>query len=284
MNAETPPFRDPRVVLRTHGLAPKRAFSQNFLVARGVVEAIADAVGIEAGDRVLEIGAGLGTLTAALVRRGARVTAIEPDRDMQRVLAAELGDHLVATVAADAARVSFASLRAPGDPRWLVVGNLPYQATGAIVRALVEQRSEWRRAVVMVQREVGERLVAGAGTDAYGAMSVFVQASASVKRVRDVSPGSFHPPPKVWSTVVSLEPLEPPRAEQTEVFREVVRAGFAQRRKTLRNALSAIDGAHVDDVEGALADVSIDGRRRAETLSVEELASVARALELRRAR
>lgn len=275
-----PPFRDPRVVLREHGLRPKRAFAQNFLVARGVVEAIADAVEIVPGEPVIEIGAGLGTLTAALVRRGARVTAIEPDRDMQRVLAAELGDR-VSVVAADAVRVSLGALRGAGDPPWRVVGNLPYQATGAIVRALIEQRVEWKRAVLMVQREVAERLVAGAGTDAYGALSVFVQAGCDVRRVRDVSPGSFHPPPKVWSAVVAMEPRDPPRAEETPMFREVVRAGFAQRRKTLRNALLAVGGS-AEIVAGALADAGIDGTRRAETLTVEELADVARALEPRR--
>lgn len=272
-----PPFRDPRVVLREHGLRPKRSFGQNFLVARPVVEDIAAAVGGAPGSTVIEIGAGLGTLTAALVRSGARVVAIEPDRDMQRVLEAELGD-AIERVAADAAAVSLAELAgAPGEPV-LVAGNLPYQATGAIVRALVAQLASWRRAVLMVQREVAERLVAAPASEAYGALSVFVQAACRVTRVRDVSPGCFHPAPRVWSAVVALEPLEPPRAEETETFRVVVKAAFAQRRKTLRNALLAT-GRPAAAVDAALARAAIDGKRRGETLSVEELATLAGAWE-----
>ncbi|HEY8427652.1 MAG TPA: 16S rRNA (adenine(1518)-N(6)/adenine(1519)-N(6))-dimethyltransferase RsmA [Sandaracinaceae bacterium] len=270
-----PAWEDPRRALRRHGLAPKRAFSQNFLVSRTVVERIASALAPRPDELTVELGAGLGTLTAALLRAGGRVLAIERDRDMLAVLRADLGGVEGLEVhEGDAAAIDLSALAREHGPLALA-GNLPYAVTGAILENLVRHRAALGRAVVMVQREVRDRLIAAPGTKAYGALTVFVQAGFEVEPVMRVPAGAFHPPPKVESAVVRLVPRAAPRAEETEAFRTVVHAAFRARRKTLRNALKAI-GA-----EGALEATGIDGNRRGETLSIEELAALAAALDQR---
>lgn len=259
------------MVLRRHAVLPKRSFSQNFLVSRGAVESVARAVAPAPGEVVVELGPGVGTLTAALLREGARVIAVERDREMIAVLTAELGgEERLRVVEGDAAEVELGAL---ATPPVAVCGNLPYAITGAIFRRLVQQRSAIARAVLMVQREVRDRLIAPPGTKAYGALTVFVQAAFEVKPVLTVPPGAFHPPPKVASAVVRLTPHVVPRADETEAFREVVRAAFETRRKTLRNALLQVAGP--EQVDRALTSAHIDGKRRGETLSVEEFGSLA---------
>jgi 16S rRNA (adenine1518-N6/adenine1519-N6)-dimethyltransferase len=275
-----PAWEDPRRVLARHGLRPKRAFSQNFLVSRAAVERIAAAVGPAPGELVVELGPGLGTLTAALARAGARVLALERDSDMIAVVRAELGRAGVEVREGDATAVDYAALAAErGVPAVAVAGNLPYAITGAILRDLVASRRAVSRAVIMVQREVRDRLVAAPGTAAYGAVTVFVQAAYAVRPVALVPAGAFHPPPKVDSAVVALVPHAAPRAEENEAFREVVRAAFDARRKTLRNALARAMGAEAAD--RALAAAGVDGGRRGETLSVEEFAALAAAIPAR---
>jgi 16S rRNA (adenine1518-N6/adenine1519-N6)-dimethyltransferase len=259
-------------------MRPKASFSQNFLVARDVVDDIVGAMGITPGDPVVELGAGLGTLTAGLLRAGAQVVAVDRDRDMLHVLDAELsGVPGFELVAADAAEVDLASLaRKAGRPIKLA-GNLPYAITGAILRHLVDERASIERAVIMIQREVRDRLLAPPGEKSYGALTVFTRAAFDVQPVRLVRAGAFHPPPKVESAVVRLQPREVPLAEETDAFRTVVRAAFEQRRKTLRNALLA-KGLAAAEVDRALAACGIDGRVRGETLAVEAFDRLARAL------
>ena len=155
----------------------------------------------------------------------------------------------------------------------MVTGNLPYQATGAILRRVVEQRELLLGAVLMVQREVRDRLVAAPGTKDYGALSVFTQAGFEIETVCRLKPGSFHPAPKVDSAVVRLTPLATPRARETPTFQATVRAAFQMRRKTLRNALRTLGDPARRDEAAALA--GIDLGRRGETLSVEEFAELA---------
>lgn len=268
-------FEDPRRALARHGLSPKRSFSQNFLVARSVVEAIAEAAAPTPGMRVVELGPGLGTLTAALLRRGARVIAVERDRDMIAVLRADLAGRDLTIVEGDAASVDFGELA--GDTPIAVVGNLPYAITGAILRNLIAHRARISRAVVMVQKEVRDRLLEQPGSKTYGILSVFVQAAFEVRPLLRVPAGCFHPPPKIESAVALLLPREVPRAEETPSFVRIVHAGFGTRRKTLRNALSRELGREVTAT--LLERTGIDGDRRAETLSIEELAALASALD-----
>ncbi|MBK8173559.1 MAG: ribosomal RNA small subunit methyltransferase A [Sandaracinaceae bacterium] len=269
-DTQGPPFEDPRKVLSRHGLHPKRSFSQNFLVSQHAVDSIAKAVGQRDGQLVVELGPGLGTLTAALLREGARVIGVERDRDMLAVLRADFAQYATARfVDGDAADLALSPLLDEPSQQIVVAGNLPYSVTGSILRGLIDQRASISRAVIMVQKEVGDRLLADANTRAYGALSVFVQAVFDVFSVLDVPPGAFHPPPKVSSAVIELRKRAVPRAEETETFRKVVRGAFEQRRKTLRNALiSAFDDAA--KIDAALAAAGIDGKRRGETLTVEE--------------
>jgi 16S rRNA (adenine1518-N6/adenine1519-N6)-dimethyltransferase len=273
-----PAFEDPRRVLARHGLRPKRGYSQNFLISERAVEAIARAAVPEPGALVVELGAGLGTLTSALLRAGARVIAVERDRDMIAVLTAELAAHGVTLRRDDAAEIDYSALAAELGAAPAVAGNLPYAVTGAILRNLIAHRAAIARAVVMVQREVRNRLVAEPGGADYGALTVFTHAAFVVETVIRLGAGSFHPRPRVESAVVRLSPRTEPLAEETPAFRRTVRAAFQNRRKTLRNALASTAAPEV--ARRALASAGIDPDRRGETLAVPEFAALAAALAL----
>jgi 16S rRNA (adenine1518-N6/adenine1519-N6)-dimethyltransferase len=272
-----PDFEDPRALLARHGLRPKRGYSQNFLISQHAVEAIARAAVARAGEPVVELGPGLGTLTAALLRAGARVIAIERDPDMLRVLQAELGACALELRRDDAATLDYVALARELGAALSVAGNLPYAITGAILRNLGAQRDALARVTVMVQREVRDRLEAAPGTAEYGALTVFTRALFTTETVLRLPPGAFHPRPKVHSAVVQLVPRATPIAEETPSFQRVVRSAFQGRRKTLRNALAAVYGTAGS--ERALARAGIDAMRRGETLSVEEFARLAAAAD-----
>jgi 16S rRNA (adenine1518-N6/adenine1519-N6)-dimethyltransferase len=264
---------DARDLLRKHGLSPKRSFSQNFLVQPHATSRIADAAA-ELGRDVVELGPGLGALTHALLARGCRVLAVELDRDMVRVLRDELGQHPQLEVRmGDAADIDITAYSKACGAKLVVTGNLPYQSTGAIVRQIIRHREVLRGAVLMVQREVRDRLVAEPGSKDYGALTVFTQAGFEVETLFRLKPGSFFPPPQVESAVVRLRPRSAVRAEETPTFRATVRAAFQMRRKTLRNALRAIGAT--ERWAAAAANAGVDLARRGETLSVEEFARLA---------
>jgi 16S rRNA (adenine1518-N6/adenine1519-N6)-dimethyltransferase len=231
------------------------------------------------GARVVELGAGLGHLTARLLARGAAVTAVERDRDMARVLRGELGDRIT-LVEADAARFDYATVAGAGE-RLSVVGNLPYHLTSPILFSLLDQLAMVARATFLVQREVAVRLAAQPGEKDWGILSVFLQREADVSIERIVPPGAFFPPPKIHSAVIQAlfrPPLEGCQVLEVARFRKLVKAGFAQRRKTLKNALEASRLAPVEQLKAALAAAGIDGGRRGETLTVAEWAALERAL------
>lgn len=272
-----PPWEDPRRALKRAGLFPKRRYSQNFLVARHAVERIAEAAVELPGSRLIELGPGVGTLTAALLRLGAPVLAVERDPELLAFLRAELTGFDCELMAGDAAELDYTALAARLGTPLRVVGNLPYAITGAIMRRLIEARPLLSGAVVMVQREVAQRLRAAPGSDAYGALSVFVQASFACEPVLNVPAGAFHPAPRVDSAVVRLRALDPPRALERDSFRDVVHHAFQGRRKTLKKALAAL--APPDRLLAALHTAGIDPGLRGETLSVERFDALARALE-----
>lgn len=280
----SPPFEDPRRVLSRYGFAPKKKFSQNFLTSQHVVDRIAEAVLAEPGATVLEIGPGLGTLTAALLRRGLKVVALERDPDMAHVVTEEFGrgDAPQVTVQpGDATQLDLEALMAAHPSlgeRLYLAGNLPYAITGPIFRALTAQADRVAQAVVMIQKEVRDRLLAEPGNKTYGALTVFATARYDITPVLKVPAGAFHPPPKVESAVIAMRPRETPLATLTPAFTQVVRAAFDARRKTLRNALKPVASRAELDVDQWLEQVGIDGRLRGETLSVSSFDSLAKVL------
>ncbi|HPH69340.1 MAG TPA: 16S rRNA (adenine(1518)-N(6)/adenine(1519)-N(6))-dimethyltransferase RsmA [Kofleriaceae bacterium] len=277
------PFVDARVLLAKYGLAAKKSFGQNFLVNERAFRAIVDAAVTADDDWVVEIGAGLGTLTARLAERvvEGKVIALERDPDMIRVLRSELGNvENVQIEDVDALKYDLKmAARWRGD-QINVAGNLPYHIAAPLLFRIVEARAYIKRAVVMIQKEMADRIVAQPGGKTYGALGVMIRTYMDTATVAKVGPGSFVPPPKIDSTVLRLTPL--PNAgtrapiDDEQHYSVVVHAGFGQRRKTLRNSMRAMfDDAAVDR---ALAATKIDGIRRAETLSIAEFAAFANAL------
>jgi 16S rRNA (adenine1518-N6/adenine1519-N6)-dimethyltransferase len=275
------PFPDARELLRRHGLSAKKSWGQNFLVSPRVFRCIADAVVHADDDWVVEIGAGLGTLTAQLAQRvpEGKVFAIERDRDMVAVLRAELGALEDVEIVEDNA-LTFDLARVA---RWhggpvVVCGNLPYHIASQLLFRLIDLRLHVARAVVMVQRELAERLLAAPGSPDYSAAGALIGTYADLRKLLRVGPDAFVPRPKVESMVIELTPLPAPRVAVGDAARyaAVVHAAFGQRRKTLRNALRAVfDG---DAVDRALAAAGIDGGRRGETLDRSEFAALASGL------
>jgi len=270
-------YPSPRALLDKYDLRAKKSWGQNFLADEAILDEIARLAAPRPGTRVLELGAGLGHLTERLLARGALVTAVERDRDMARVLRGELGDRLT-LLEADAARLDYAAL-AGGTPL-AVVGNLPYHLTSPILFDLLDQAAAVAHATFLLQREVAERIAARPGEKAWGILSVFLQREAEVSVERIVPPGAFHPPPKVHSAVLHAA-FRPPGPAAAVVdparFRKLVKAGFAQRRKTLGNALKGARVAPAEVLAAALSVAGIDPLRRGETLTVEEWAALERA-------
>lgn len=277
---------DPRRVLARHGLRAKKSWGQNFLHDCSAHARIVAAAACAGDDVVVEIGAGLGTLTAALAAAEpppARVIAIERDADMLRVLEAELGgERRVVITPADAATFDFAAASREAGRPLVVVGNLPYQLASALVIALVRARGAVSRAIVMVQREFAQRVVAPPGGRTYGRLSVTVQQYAEARLLFHVPPGAFHPPPAVTSSVMRLVPRATPLAPVLDeaLFAEVVKQAFSTRRKMLRRALEPGFGEAA--VGRALAAAGIDETLRAERLSVADFARLADALHAER--
>lgn len=275
---------DPRRLLASRQLRPKKSFGQNFLIVARYVDAIADAcVAGEDNPLVVELGAGTGVLTAALLARGAQVVAVERDRDLIPLLEAEFADAIAAgrlvLLEADAKNIELdAIVRAQGRTRCVLAGNLPYQLTGPLLERATQSRSLVSRVVFLVQKEVAERLAAGPRTKVYGALTVFVSAQFAVKLVIHVPSSAFFPAPDVDSAVVAFTPREPPLTDETPTFQQVVRAAFAQRRKTLRNAWGKVATSERIGAAAAAAGVSLD--QRGEELSPETFAEVARVLSL----
>lgn len=263
-------------LLERHGLAPSRALGQNFLADPNTARRIVRLAGVSAGDRVLEIGPGIGSLTSALLEAGAAVTAIELDRHVIPALREVVGD-AARVVPGDALTVDLAEVLgdAATGPHALVA-NLPYNVATPIVMRFLEEAPQITTMLVMVQREVGERLAAGPGTKVYGAPSVKVAYFARARVAGLVPPSVFVPAPRVESALVHFDrhAVPPVTVPSPDRLFALVRAGFGQRRKMLRSALRAELG---DTTTATLAAAGIDGQRRAETLDLDDWAAIARA-------
>lgn len=273
-----------KALLAAHGLRPQHKLGQNFLTDRRILEAIADASGAGPDDLVLEIGPGLGSLTQQLAERAGHVLAIELDRNLVSLLSKTIQQTYanVEVVQGDAGRIDLHALLAerlaPGQ-RAMVAANLPYYITTPLVMRLLEEELPLDRIVVMVQKEVADRMVSPPGSKEYGALSVAVQYYSEPQIALNVSKGAFLPPPEVESAVVVMQMRkEPPVNAPKEAFFRVVKAAFGQRRKTIPNALVAGLGMDKARVEAALLAAGVALQRRGETLSLEEFAAVTRNL------
>jgi 16S rRNA (adenine1518-N6/adenine1519-N6)-dimethyltransferase len=265
-----------RELAERHGIRPTKAFGQNFLVDPNMARAIAASAGVGPGDLVLEVGAGLGSLTVALAETGASVLAIEVDRRVVPALREALeasGRRNVRVALMDAMRADW-STALLGRP-WTMVSNLPYNVAVPVVMRLLEEAPQVSEMLVMVQREVGERLAAGPGEEAYGAVSVKVAYFADARAERRVPPSVFWPAPKVESVLVRLvrRKRRPPGVDRERLFR-VIDEGFAQRRKTMRNALVRL-GLPGREALLALGSCGLEAEVRAEELSLEQFACLA---------
>lgn len=269
----------PGQVLRRHGLAARKQWGQHFLRDPSVHAAIVGAAMLGPDDRVVEIGSGLGTLTAHLLQTGAEVWAIERDRDLCEVLRAELGGEPRFTLhEADAVRFDYAT--AVGSPRPpKIVGNLPYHLTGPLLFRLLEAHTVTGSWVVMIQKEVADRLCAQPGSKTYGGITVGLSRVRDIVGIAHVPPGAFLPPPKVDSAVIRLDPRATPRGEVADEagFLSLVRTAFQRRRKTLLNALGALGSR--EQVLSWCERAGVDPRLRPERLGPEEFAALQRARE-----
>jgi len=262
----------------------KKKFGQHFLNDRNIIRKIVAAAGVEKGDLVLEIGPGTGVLTAELLAAGAQVLAVEVDSDLIGPLEERFKGSDFTVEKADALKVSYTELAAAYGRRFKLVANLPYYISGPLLAKLLAERAAFSIMVLMFQKEVAVRIASGPGSRDYGNLSVLSQAFTEVKREFDVPARLFTPAPKVDSSVVSFRVLERPRTDigDETFFRQVVRAAFATRRKTLLNSLGALLSR--TDALSALDEAGIDPVRRGETLSLDEFARLSRAIYLKTGR
>lgn len=259
--------RDITELLAAHGLAPRRAFGQNFVSDPNTVRRIARMANVSATDHVVEIGAGLGSLTLALAETGARITAIEIDHGIAPVLRDVVKDlPNVSVVVGDALELDWNEIIPPGSSA-VVVANLPYNVATPLVADLLDAIPQISRFVVMVQKEVALRLASSVGSSDYGAISVKVAYWATARVLGDVPPSVFIPRPKVTSSIIEITrretPAVGPHIEPQQLFK-VIRMGFGQRRKMLRRSLAAI--ATPENFENA----SVSPEARPEELNVEQ--------------
>ncbi|MET0410538.1 MAG: 16S rRNA (adenine(1518)-N(6)/adenine(1519)-N(6))-dimethyltransferase RsmA [Polyangiaceae bacterium] len=265
--------------LLERGLRPRKSLGQNFLADEGLAARIAELTAFDVPAHVLEIGAGLGALTAPLLERGQRVTAIETDRQLVPLLRerfeAELASSQLQVIEGDARELDYAGLLTPLSPPRVLAGNLPYHLSGLLLRHAVDHSPRIERCVFLLQLEVVDRLCAAPGSDDYGALSVFAQAVYEPRRSFVIKRGAFYPQPGVDSAVVVLEPNAAAHEPLSERFSELVRRAFGQRRKTLRNAWHGV----ASELEERAARAGIDLGARGETLGVAEFRRMAAELE-----
>lgn len=285
----TSPLANPTAtheMLEAFGLATKHRLGQNFLIDNHVIERIMALAELTGSERVLEVGPGIGTLTLALVQEAARVTSIEMDTELEPVLSAHAMDHSnFRFIMGDALAVPPAAIAEAldGEPE-LLVANLPYNVAATIILQFFQTMPSLRRAVVMVQKEVADRIAAVPGTKAYGAYTVKLSLYGEVTGRFEVPPRCFMPAPHVDSAVVRIDRVDASDAEDegaasadAAAVARVVDAAFAQRRKTIRNSMSS-NGFDKDALDAAFEACGISPTARAEALTTEDFIALAASL------
>jgi 16S rRNA (adenine1518-N6/adenine1519-N6)-dimethyltransferase len=275
----------PKQALKILGRRPTKGLGQHFLIHQATAEKIAAAIHPGPGDVVVEIGAGLGALTLPLSRSGALVIAVEIDAELVKFLRKEFdkrNDKGVKIECMDILELDLISLYEQFQRKMKIIGNLPYNISSPVLFKLMEAADYLKEAVLMLQDEVAERVLAGPGNKDYGIISVMVAYHCECRRVMRVKPSQFHPPPKVDSQVISLSFRDRPLTPQVEAswLLQTVKAAFSHRRKTLRNSLlaSKLGNLTPDLVNGVLQEASIEANRRPESLTLEEFLRLAKGL------
>ena len=271
-------YNEIRALLTRHGFRFSKSLGQNFLTAAWVPERIAEEAGPDENTGVVEIGPGIGCLTAELARRAGKVAAIELDRALLPVLKETLaGFDNVTVVPGDAARMDLRALVEKELPglRPVVCANLPYNVTTPLLTAILEAGC-FETVTVMIQREVARRICASPGSPDYGAFGLFAQWHCETELLFDVPPSCFVPQPKVTSSVIRLtrRPAPPLPVKDEALLMRVIRAAFNQRRKTLVNALSSGLGLGKEELEAALTGLGLDPRVRGEALGLDAFAAL----------
>lgn len=262
-------------IVRRFNLRLKHKLGQNFLIRPDVVRAIAEAAELAPGTPVIEIGPGIGTLTQALARTGAEVTAFEIDRSLENVLAHTMEPYdNVRIIYEDVLKADLPAVL--GERTWHAAANLPYYITTPILLYLIQSELPISLFVFMMQKEVAERILAEPGSKAYGALTIAVQYYCTVEPVMDIPPAAFIPRPQVTSTVLKLRRRETPAVavKEEKLFFRLVKMGFGQRRKVFTNAMKT-GGISAELGAAMLEAAGIDGKRRGETFSMEEYARLA---------
>ncbi|MBU5435630.1 16S rRNA (adenine(1518)-N(6)/adenine(1519)-N(6))-dimethyltransferase RsmA [Pseudoflavonifractor sp. MSJ-37] len=276
-------IKDIKALLARHGFHFSKSMGQNFLIERWVPQQIAEASGAGPGVGVLEVGPGIGPLTVQLAQRADKVTAVELDKSLLPILSETLTDFPNAEVVpSDVMKLDLKALAAEhlAGLTPMVCANLPYNITTPVITAFLEAGC-FSAVTVMIQREVARRICAAPGTSDYGAFSLFCQYYAETELLFDVPPECFLPAPKVTSAVVRLVPRSAPPQDLVDdrTFFRVVKASFAQRRKTLLNSLSGAGGWSKDQIRAALAALGLPETIRGERLGIPEFAALAQALQ-----
>jgi 16S rRNA (adenine1518-N6/adenine1519-N6)-dimethyltransferase len=266
-------------LLARHGLRPLKRLGQNFLIDRNVLDRIVTESGAGPETSVIEIGAGLGVVTQALAGTGARVVCVEADRGLGTLLEETLAGAEVEVVISDFLKLDLpAFLRERSEGKWIVVGNLPYYITTPIILKLIDTKGLISQVLIMMQREVAERLAGTPGSETYGSISVLVNYHFELRSVTRVSRNVFYPIPDVDSELVRLTPRAAPpvQVNDEDLLFRIVRAAFGKRRKTLLNALSSSAelGWDREQATRALEAADIAPARRGETLSLQEFAAI----------
>jgi len=262
-------------VIRRFGIHAKHKLGQNFLIRPDVVSAIAEAAELGEHVPVMEIGAGIGTLTQALAETGADVTAFELDKSLERVLSHTLEHYKnIHIIYEDVLKADLKTIL--GDRDWRCAANLPYYITTPILLSLIQSDLPISLFVFMMQKEVADRILALPGSKDYGALTLAVNFDCTAERVLDIPPSAFIPRPQVTSTVLKVRRREKPAVEvkDRKLFFSLVKMGFGQRRKVFTNAMKS-GGIPADWIPEILAKAGIDGKRRGETFSMEEYGRLA---------
>lgn len=276
----------PKDILKSYNILPRKKFGQNFLVDKNIARKIVCLADIKPDDVVLEIGPGIGALTDILVETGAKVIAVEIDKTLFLVLSERFSEKKnIEILNEDALKVSYKGLAKRYGKKLIVAANLPYNISTAILFKFLEDRGVFLKLILMLQKEVAERLAAKPSCKDYGVLSVFIQLFMDVKLEFKVPPSAFEPKPNVDSAVVSFNILDKPKfmIDDTAMFKRVVKAAFNQRRKMLANTLKGLMGTDlksIPNIVNALEQAGIDPKRRGETLSIEEFARLCNCLTI----